>query len=135
MVCYAVDWVLFTVMHYFLIKSFGETSIFATVVPMVSARVISSFINFCINRRIFDNGDGSIAWMICKYYLLAVSILAMSTVTVYFTSKGLMAWGGISGIISTEWIQPIIKLPIDFLLYLVSYNVQRKFVFKKVGNN
>lgn len=135
MICYALDWVLFTLMHYWLIKHFGETSILATAVPMVSARIVSSFLNFCINRRIFDRGDGNVGWVMCKYYILAVCLLLTSTLSVHFISLGLSSLTQITECINAEWLQPLLKLPVDFLLYIVSYNIQKKIVFKKHGEN
>lgn len=135
MICYALDWVLFTLMHYWLIKHFGETSILATAVPMVSARIVSSFLNFCINRRIFDQGDGNVGWVMCKYYILAVCLLLTSTLSVHFISLGLSSLTQITECINAEWLQPLLKLPVDFLLYIVSYNIQKKIVFKKHGEN
>lgn len=135
MLCYSIDWVLFTLLHAWLIGVFGETSIFATAIPTVSARIVSSLLNFCINRKIFDEGDGRLGWIMCKYYILAGCLLSASTVSVYFVSLLLNRLNFVSGFINAEWLQPILKLPIDLLLYLISYNVQRKFVFKKVGDN
>ncbi len=137
MICYSLDWVLFTGLHYWLIGYFGETSILSTAVPMISARIVSSFLNFCINRRIFDQGDGNVGWIMIKYYILATGILLTSTLSVHFLSAAAMNMSRITENIDAEWIQPIIKLPVDLILYLVSYNIQKKFVFrnKKVGED
>ena len=69
-----------------------------------------------------------------KYYILAVCILFVSTVSLHYVSLGLSNFDWISNTFGEKWLQPLIKLPIDFVLYLVSYNIQRKFVFKKAGN-
>lgn len=135
MICYALDWVLFTVLHYWLIRHFGETSMLSTALPMVSARVVSSALNFCINSRIFDQGEGRVAKTVVKYYILAVCLLFTSTMTVHFISRILSTLTSINNAVNADWLQPLLKLPVDLLLYVVSYNIQKRFVFnnKKVG--
>lgn len=135
MICYALDWVLFTGLHYWLSGVFGENSIADTAISTVSARVISSMLNFFINRRIFNKGGGKLGWTMVKYYMLAVCILLASTISLHYVSLGLSNFAWISNTFGEKWLQPFVKLPIDFILYLVSYNIQKKFVFKKVGSN
>ena len=134
MVCYALDWLLFTGLHYWLSGVFGENSMADTAISTVSARIISSMLNFFINRHIFNKGGGKLGWTMVKYYILAACILFVSTVSLHYVSLGLSSFDWISNTFGEKWLQPLIKLPIDFVLYLVSYNIQRKFVFKKAGN-
>ena len=133
--CYGIDWLLFTGLHYWLVSVYGDTRMISTLIPTVSARIVSSMLNFFINRNIFNKGGGKLIWTMVKYYLLAACILGVSTVSLFYAGLGLSNITWVQTHISEKWLQPIIKLPIDFVLYLISYNIQRKFVFKKVGTD
>lgn len=133
--CYGIDWLLFTGLHYWLVSVYGDTRMISTLIPTVSARIVSSMLNFFINRNIFNKGGGKLIWTMVKYYLLAACILGVSTVSLFYAGLGLSKITWVQTHISEKWLQPIIKLPIDFVLYLISYNIQRKFVFKKVGTD
>ena len=87
-----------------------ETSL---LISVFTARVVSSFINYFINRKIvFDYHDKS---SVFRYYLLVAAILA--------ANYGLML------LITRFMPAQIGKLFVELLLYPVSFLLQRIFVF------
>ena len=79
------------------------------------ARAVSSFVNFMINRHVvFANGERS---SVFKYYLLAVMIMAVG-----IGGGDLLTLVGVPDLLA--------KIIVDVPLFLVSYTVQRKYIFK-----
>lgn len=90
----------------------------------VIARILSSIVNFIFNRFVTFGGKRISKKSIVKYYLLWGAQL--------FTSYGLVLF--FSSIIGRGEV--IIKLIIDLILALASYQIQLKWVFsKKEGDN
>lgn len=84
------------------------------------ARAISSFTNFMLNKKVvFKGGD---KYSILKYYALAVVIAVLS----YFGIRLLSAIG------LNEYIAKIIS---DTTLFIVSYTVQHRLIFKKPADD
>ncbi len=126
---------------YGLIIKFLLSSIAATVVDQVGhglflhflfsgnelysaglARVISSIVNFAINKKAVFKGEGSTVKFLLRYYALAVPIILISAGAVELVS-GL--FGG------SILAKVIIKIPVDLILFIASFRVQREWVFKK----
>lgn len=89
---------------------------FAPWVCYALARVFSSLFNYWLNRMAVFGGRGGKA-SILRYYLLAAAQLSVGAglVELLHTSLGLNA----------SWI----KIPVDIVLFLISYVLQRDFVF------
>lgn len=133
MICYAVDWVIFTILVHTLANR-NLSELFITVFPYILARAVSSIMNYFINRKVFKC-KGKVANTIFKYYALAVSIFVVGSIAVMLVQKGLLgipyvadAFPGETG---AAWLKSIIKPVIDVVLYIISYNVQKKVVFPK----
>ena len=91
----------------------------STITSTYIARIISSLFNYSLNRKfVFKNDDHIIKTMI-KYYILVLVVAGLSgfftnLVNVYLGVNLYMA-----------------KIIVDVCLYIVSYNGQKYFVFKK----
>ncbi len=85
---------------------------------VLSARIISSLVNYCINKYIVFKNRTDKKSMV-KYYILAVMILAMNYIMLDLLNIriGVPLW--------------IAKILVEIVLFILSYNVQRRFVFKK----
>ncbi len=104
-----VDYIIF-----FLLCLFIKNS---TLVPIIIARAISSFVNYLVNREVvFKAKDCHGSFL--RYYLLVAAIAAASWL-------GIKMLGGLG--IGRLVAKPIV----DLLLFIVSYRVQNKVVFKK----
>lgn len=106
----AVDYVLVILLTALLAKLPDATALLCST---ITARLVSSFINYFINRRVvFETRGRSV---ILRYYLLAAGI-----------------WAANYGLLNlTTLILPVSigKLLVELLLYPVSFLLQRAFVF------
>ena len=90
----------------------------ATFVGTIVARAISSFCNYTMNRQIFESKD-NIGTSIFRYYTLCVIQLFISWGLVIFVFERI------------HWDTTIIKIMVDTILFFISYQVQRQWVFKR----
>ena len=102
---------------------FGEDvcGISYIVAETVCARVISAVYNFLINYRVVFQSKGNLAVTAGKYLLLAVCQMFCSAFLVD-------ALYGLTG--GTEMF---VKMPVDILLFLLSFVIQREFVYRRKG--
>ncbi|CAN5374428.1 bifunctional glycosyltransferase family 2/GtrA family protein [soil metagenome] len=105
----------------FVIDAVGLILLFqltgSLVLSVVGARLVSATVNFLVNRHaVFGGGRGSLRRDILRYLALALALLASSYV--WLT-------------VLTQWGVPLApaKLITDVTLYVVSFQVQRRFVF------
>lgn len=86
-----------------------------------SARLISSVFNFTVNRKAVFKGKGNTGRLILKYYALAIPLLCVSALCVHYIGELL---GG------RPLIKALIKVPVDLVLFIISFRIQREWVFK-----
>ena len=84
----------------------------------ILARAISSYFNFTMNKNFVFNGEKRIQRTIVKYYSLAVFQMLLSALMVA------VIWNMWSG------SETAIKIVVDTILFLASYQIQRRWVFK-----
>lgn len=113
-----VDLALFSLFVYICksaLPRFGGYIAFSTVL----ARIISAIYNYTLNKKgVFKNTDG-IAKSSVRYAILAVILCAMSAISVNLIHNLFPA------------NETVIKFFVDAVLFLVSFYVQRSWVFKK----
>lgn len=90
----------------------------ALLVAVICARIISSFCNFMMNKKLVFKSNEHFGIAILKYYLLVIGILAANYVLLYFMNifVGIPLW--------------IAKLITELFLFIASYRIQKTFVFK-----
>ena len=112
-----VDMVLFSV----FCTVFKNTAIAIGYIMLstILARVISAVYNFMINYRVVFKGHGRKAHAAVKYFVLAVCIMLLSGLLVSFFHR-----------LAPSIPEVLVKLPVDTLLFLVSFLVQREVVYK-----
>ncbi len=92
----------------------------------VIARTVSSVTNFIINKKtVFKNSD-NIAKTLIKYYVLAIPMLLISNFGVKYIVKGI---GGALFGVSASVVTTVIKIAVEFILFLLSFRIQREWVF------
>ena len=91
---------------------------FAPLISYALARLVSSQVNYHLNKHTVFSGRGGRHSM-AKYYALAVvqGLLGAGLVQVLPTVLPISA--------------AVVKIPVDLLLFAVSYFIQRDFVFDK----
>lgn len=87
------------------------------LISFVSARIISSVVNFALNRRLPSSQNKSISDTMPKYYALVILQMAVSFVCIW----RLCALG---------FDEMAVKIIVDCLLGLLSYQIQLRWVFK-----
>lgn len=106
---FLVDYILFVI----------GTIIFKSIITAnIVARVISSTFNYSVNRNVVFKDKGNIRKSIIKYYVLAVFILGVNTTVLYL----LVDIVGLN--------KYLIKILIEVVLFIISYSVQKRFIFK-----
>lgn len=117
---FGIDLVLFTIFVALLKPLMGDISIF---VSTLFARIISSFLNYLMNRNaVFKNNDNNSKTdtkTLVKYYILVIIQMCVSSVLVF----------GLHRITTIN--ETIVKIPVDVFIFIVNYFVQKIYIFKK----
>lgn len=94
----------------------------------VLARAFSSALNFILNKKtVFKNTD-KVIFTLLKYYALAVPILLISEIGVGFVVANFGGdYFGTAGVVFTT----AVKIVIEFILFILSYRIQRQWVFSE----
>lgn len=116
---FLLDLGLFTLFSNLLVTILQNVSI---LVSTVFARVISSFFNYVLNRNVvFSSDDKKVMdkTTIIKYYALVIvqMLISAALVTVIFNLSG--------------WNKTLIKMPVDVVIFIVNYIIQKKVIFNK----
>ena len=104
---------------YYLALQFGHVSILAAT---VIARVISSFYNFNMNRKLVFKSEEGYGKTMVRYYALCVVQMLVSAGLVTLV-KGFIPGGA--------GVATVIKAVVDTCLFVISYQIQKHWVFKK----
>lgn len=106
----------FTILNLFIFRSASlGVNVYAST---ILARIISSFYNFLVNRKVvFGASEGNIAKQAIKYYTLAVCQLLCSAGLVYLLTKSL------------HLNATIVKIVVDTVLFFVSFQIQNRLIF------
>lgn len=89
------------------------------IISTIFARIISSFINYILNKKISFNSKKNIKSTIIKYYILC--IIQMISSAIFVTV--------ISGLIQIPEV--VIKIIVDTIIFFINYKVQRTIIFNK----
>lgn len=118
--CSLIDIGLFTAINLLTQPLFGENETLRIFTATAGARVVSSLVNFLVNRsRVFRSG-GSVKRSMARYYILCVGQLAASALCVRGVSY---LFGASAG-----W-QSVIKIVTDTALFFLSFGIQRDWVY------
>ena len=119
-----IDIVMFTLLNLLLPASMdGKLRVF---IATFGARVVSSLFNFFANKtRVFKN-SGSIKSTMAKYYALCVVQTGLSYLLVFLLSMAISA--------EHSFVQSLIKIVVDVVLFFLSFGIQRDWVFAKSGS-
>lgn len=115
---FLIDNGLFRLIEYIIGNQTGKgMKIFlATVI----ARIVSSVFNFCVNRKAVFKSKANVGITALKYYALCICQMGASYGLVYLFSDVFKA---------NDWINSLIKIIVDMCLFVLSYQIQRRWVF------
>lgn len=89
------------------------------VVATVISRVFSSLFNFTVNKTVVFKSSGKGGLMMLKYYILCLIQMGCSA-------------GLVAAIFSvTPLPETLIKVIVDAILFIISYQIQHRFIFKE----
>lgn len=112
-----IDVVIFKIFLMTVNLNLKETTLI--ILATIFARIISSFINFLLNKKVTFNSNKKITNTIVKYYLLCIIQMIISGVLVSSLYN------------LTNGSEVIIKLIVDTILFFINYRVQRVFIFNE----
>ena len=92
---------------------------FALLIATGAARLISSGFNFTLNKNFVFINKGPTGYQLIKYYLLCSVLMFCSWLILY----------GLTSMINAKPV--LLKIIGDMFLFLVSYIVQRFFIFRR----
>lgn len=87
------------------------------LVATVASRLLSSIVNFTINRKLVFHSQRGLLGTLCRYYALSICLMLTSALLVTVFNNWLPGW------------EPLLKLIADVLLFLFSFRIQQRFVF------
>ena len=96
--------------------------IFNIVISNIIARVISANINFFINKKYVFKCKNNLLKSIISYMLLAIFILLVNTFLLNLL---------VTNFLLNKYIAKVI---VEIIMFILSYLVQKNFIFKKVGD-
>lgn len=121
-ISFVLDLSLFTLFNFLLKDRIGSNSIF---ISTILARIISSLVNYLLNRnKVFKNNDKlADLTSLIKYYLLVIVQMIVSATVVSYLYKAFKVF------------ELLIKIPVEILLFLINYFVQKNFIFNDKSDN
>lgn len=121
-ISFIVDIALF----YLVLFIIGNHILNSILIATIVSRVLSSIVNYSINHRVVFNHAGSKTFI--KYgCLFVVQMFASGFFTDALTAF-LPATNG-------QLMPTLAKMIVDFALFIISYQIQRDFIFKEVPKN
>lgn len=119
---FLVDISLFTLFN-FILGYIGISSDLRLFLATAMARLVSSFVNFSINRKVVFKSQTGFGKTMIKYYILAVCQMCASFGLVFLFSSVIFKLDGES------FFDTLIKFAVDTFLFFVSFRIQQNWVF------
>lgn len=116
---FALDQGLFAFLQKVVFAGFPDA--FSIPAATLGARAASSLFNYSLNRSVVFQSNGAVRKSLARYYSLCVLQMAASAACVTVLHQ------------LTRGDPSVLKLAVDTLLFLVSYQIQRRWVFGKEG--
>ena len=117
-VSFLVDYGLFTLLNAVILTSMADGG--RELIATYGARVVSAVVNFLLNRNMVFRDQTDPRRSAVRYAILAVIQAAASAGLVALIHRLTN---------SSSLMETFIKIPVDVGLFLLSYNIQKKWVF------
>lgn len=98
----------------------------AHIASIVTARVLSSLLNYTLNAKTVFGGKTDRRTLF-RYFLLAVAQMTLSAVLIWIIKTALH--------ITSPELQTIVKMLVDTVLFFFSFRIQHSWVFQESGRN
>ncbi len=117
-----VDVSLFTLLN-IIFGRLGFSNELRIILAEAIARIISSFVNFSLNRKVVFKSKEKFGSTMLRYYILCVCQLAASTGLVYLFSTIIFKLS------DGSLFDTLIKIVVDTFLFFLSFRIQQTWVF------
>lgn len=117
-VCFLLDYGLFTLLNAVLLRNMADGG--RELIATYGARIVSAAVNFLINRNMVFRDVTDPRRSALRYAVLAVAQAAVSAALVYAVRR-------LTG--SSQLMETAIKIPVDIALFVLSYQIQKRWVF------
>lgn len=111
-----VDLVLFS-LFCFLMRDMQWVRVSYITLATLFARILSAFYNYSLNLKVVFQSGESVGSTLPKYILLAAVQMSLSA---FLVGKLYPLFGG---------AEVVVKIPVDVLLFFLSFFIQREFVY------
>ena len=118
---FLTDWGIYTLLLLFLDGKVQDK--IALAIAVVTGKLISSILNFVLNKKVVFKSNAGKGGMLLRYYTLWICQTALSYGLIFALG---MLFGKESVI-----VRMIIKPIVDVFLFLLSYKIQKNWVFRK----
>ena len=108
----------------FFLLSLLMPSTAGTFTSTLIARICSSGVNYTVNKKAVFKSKQSVGKSLVRYYVLAAGIFVLSAAAMSLLTFILGMDEG-----KYAWIKTLIKFVVDSILFLISFRVQREWVF------
>lgn len=112
--CFLIDIFIYSFFIYIIFHGEGfQNQIF---IATLISRIVSSIVNFTLNYKVVFKSNENVKSSVKKYYALAIIQMLLSSTGIIILDKLILS--------------PIIsKIIVDFILFILSYLVQKKMIF------
>ena len=114
---FLIDILLFIFLSKVVFTSLSDTN--SIVISTILARIVSSLINYSLNKNLVFNSKVNNKKTLLKYYVLCVVQMLSSALFVSLLYNLVLPR------------KTICKIIVDLILFFISFNIQRKYIFKK----
>ncbi len=125
--CFALDFIIYLICQKLFLSLSIEAAI-AVALAYFCGRGGSSIVNFIMNRRIFQGEKNKRTAV--KYFTLVMVLLVLGTFLASIITEGVASLLRIDDSM-TELVSSAVKIVVDLGLFVISYNVQKNYVFRK----
>ncbi len=115
-----IDYGLFTLLDFLMGTGTGRGA--RLFIATFAARAASSLFNFTVNRAVVFRSDAPVGRSLGRYYALC-AVQAVSSFALVFLLSALFRAG--------PGLESGLKILVDCLLFLLSYQIQRRYVFRR----
>lgn len=119
-ICFLLDYGLFTLLNSVLLRGMADGG--RELIATYGARIVSAVVNFLLNRNMVFKDASDPRRSAVRYTILAVVQAAVSALLVYGIRR---LTGG------TQLMETVFKIPVDVGLFLASFQIQKRWVFRK----
>lgn len=125
-ICFVIDTLLFFLINVGL-QGAGmrtEDGKLRIALATIGARVVSTIVNFCLNRKVVFKNTDSLWKTVIRYYILAICQMTLSFTLVHLVAERIFR-------LSAGVLESVVKFCVDMCLFVGSFIVQKRWVFAK----